>query len=225
VNATAKQQLRRNVANDPYSNPTKTYSVPATTNEDGTLNIPAQPVYLVNPNVEPIPATGAVSIYSTAGAAVDVEIANLLGGLSPAVPALATFALQMYSNPVTGVFENVRTGGQIRTIGLTTAAGDTALWDPAAGKKFRLMAYTIDIAAGTTAAGACLLTLRDNATVIANHTICGGALAASAGRTIANFQLPANGYLSIAADNILNLNLSSVLAAGGVTAVAYGTEE
>jgi len=60
VNATAKQQLRRNVLNDPYSNPTKIYSVPATTNEDGTLNIPAQAVYGIDPNHEPIDAYMAV---------------------------------------------------------------------------------------------------------------------------------------------------------------------
>jgi len=54
VSATAKQQLRRNVANDPYSNPTKTYSVPATTNEDGTLNIPVQPVMIIDATQEPI---------------------------------------------------------------------------------------------------------------------------------------------------------------------------
>jgi hypothetical protein len=54
VNATAKQQLRRNVDNQNYSNPTKTYPVPAVTNEDGTLSIPAQAVYGIDPNHEPI---------------------------------------------------------------------------------------------------------------------------------------------------------------------------
>jgi hypothetical protein len=54
VNATAKQQLSRNPQNAGYSNPIKTYPVPAITNEDGTISVPAQPVYGIDPNHEPI---------------------------------------------------------------------------------------------------------------------------------------------------------------------------
>lgn len=64
MNQTAKQQLSRNPQNAGYSNPIKTYPVPAVTNEDGTISVPAQPVYLIDPNVEPIPMGSAALISS-----------------------------------------------------------------------------------------------------------------------------------------------------------------
>lgn len=51
---TAKQQLSRNPQNAGYATPIKTYPVPAVTNEDGTISVPAQPVYGIDPNHEPI---------------------------------------------------------------------------------------------------------------------------------------------------------------------------
>lgn len=149
---------------------------------------------------------------------------SVIGG----TPTFGTGALQVNALTIlgdeAGGFSYAKTPIVYKTLGLTTAAGDTALWDPAAGKKFRLMGYTIDIAAGTTAAASCVIQLRDNATVIFTHSVNGGALAASAGRVIASVQLNGNGYISIASDNILNLNLSSALAVGGVCVNAWGTE-
>jgi len=223
---TPSQRLSRNPSAAGYSNPLRSYSVPATDNPDGTINVPVQPVIGVDPNREPIDSYLACRIYGTSGATTSpVGVLTAFSYESNLAAPLAVFAVNGVWDVANGNVQRQRTPTIFKTIGLTTAAGDTALWDPAAGQRFRLMGYVIDIAAGTTAAGACLLQLRDNATVIVNHTICGGALAASAGRVIANVQFPVNGYLSIAADNILNLNLSSVLAAGGVTAFAYGTEE
>ena len=60
MNQTAKQQLSRNPSNAGYSTPLKTYSVPATSNEDGTINVPAQPVYGIDPDHEPIDTYMAV---------------------------------------------------------------------------------------------------------------------------------------------------------------------
>lgn len=54
MNQTAKQQLSRNPSNAGYATPLKTYSVPATENQDGTINVPAQPVYGIDPDHEPI---------------------------------------------------------------------------------------------------------------------------------------------------------------------------
>lgn len=214
MNLTAKQQLRRNPQNAGYSNPIKTYSVPATSNEDGTLNVPAQPVYPIDPNVEPIQMTMPVRQYGmdngSSGAIASpsyTRSVNAAISSNPFSPAavdngFVLFAINELYNNVANGWEALRTPQIFKTLGLTTAAGDTALWDPAAGKKFRLMGVIIDIAAGTTAAAASLLQLRDNAVVISNHTICGGALAASAGRTLVNHVFPGNGYLSVAADNI-----------------------
>ena len=54
MSSTAKQQLSRNPQNAGYANPIKTYPVPAMENEDGTISVPAQPVYGIDPNHEPI---------------------------------------------------------------------------------------------------------------------------------------------------------------------------
>lgn len=64
MNQTAKQQLKRNVCPLCYATPARTYSVAATTNDDGTLNIPAQPVYGIDPNNEPIDGFMAVRQYA-----------------------------------------------------------------------------------------------------------------------------------------------------------------
>lgn len=67
MNLTAKQQLSRNPQNAGYSNPIKTYPVPAVTNEDGTISVPCQPVYLIDPTVEPIPMGQFVQVTTKPG--------------------------------------------------------------------------------------------------------------------------------------------------------------
>jgi hypothetical protein len=67
VSSTAKQQLSRNPQNAGYANPIKTYPVPAVTNEDGTISVPAQPVYGIDPNHEPIDMYLACRTYPTGG--------------------------------------------------------------------------------------------------------------------------------------------------------------
>lgn len=51
---TPLQQLKRNVCPLCYATPAKTYTVPATENEDKTISIIAQPVFGIDPNHEPI---------------------------------------------------------------------------------------------------------------------------------------------------------------------------
>jgi hypothetical protein len=90
VNATAKQQLSRNPSNAGYSNPIKTYPVPAVTNEDGTISIPAQPVYLIDPLTEPIPIGSAVSVKTIPGGTVTTQgyaVGIGAGGVSMFLPA------------------------------------------------------------------------------------------------------------------------------------------
>lgn len=62
MSSTAKQQLSRNPSNAGYATPIKTYPVPAVTNEDGTISVPAQAVYLIDPTVEPIPMGSDVTL-------------------------------------------------------------------------------------------------------------------------------------------------------------------
>jgi len=53
---TPSQRLSRNPSGAGYTNPLRSYSVPATDNPDGTINVPAQAVFGIDPNREPIDA-------------------------------------------------------------------------------------------------------------------------------------------------------------------------
>lgn len=51
---TPEQKLSRNPQNAGYTNPLKSYDVPAKDNPDGTINVHSQPVFGIDPNHEPI---------------------------------------------------------------------------------------------------------------------------------------------------------------------------
>lgn len=51
---TPTQRLSRNPSNAGYQNPLRSYSVPATDNPDGTINVPVQPVVILDMTQEPI---------------------------------------------------------------------------------------------------------------------------------------------------------------------------
>jgi hypothetical protein len=103
-----------------------------------------------------------------------------------------------------------------------TAAGSIALWTPTAGKKFRLMGYTLSVA-GTLAAGAIeVIQLLDAAAVIARHGAFVPAAVASDTQIGADW---GQGYLSTTINNVLNVNLGTAFTAGAVYVTAWGTEE
>jgi hypothetical protein len=111
-----------------------------------------------------------------------------------------------------------------------TASGDTALWTPTSGKKFRLMRFTLQITsdAATTGGADIDIILRDSTTGLAAAlTVFVPAVAATTfGATVTTGWVDwGNGYLSSAANNVLNINLSAALTAGKVRAIAVGTEE
>lgn len=126
-------------------------------------------------------------------------------------------------------WDRLRTPTTFKTA-TATASGDTALWTPTASKKFRLMRYSIqatpDVA--TAAGGVVDATLRDSTTDL-NTAFSFYAPAASAPTTTPDAGTGwvdlGNGKLSAAANNVLNINLSTALTAGKVRVVACGTEE
>jgi hypothetical protein len=108
-----------------------------------------------------------------------------------------------------------------------TAAGNTAIWTPTAGKKFRLMRVTMKLTNSATlaTAGNLLAQLFDGAAGvigIANNWFVGAS--GNAQHQSYNFDL-GNGYLSSAANNVLNANLSAALTAGLLSITVAGTEE
>jgi hypothetical protein len=111
-----------------------------------------------------------------------------------------------------------------------TASGDTALWTPTSGKKFRLMRFILQITAdAATSGGADIdIILRDATTGLAAAltVFVPAAAGTTFGATVTTGWIDwGNGYLSTAANNVLNINLSAALTSGKVRAIAVGTEE
>lgn len=160
-----------------------------------------------------------VGIGAPAPAAIGDAIAN------PSTVDVA--ALQLVYNGAT--WDRVRTPNVFKQSG-TTAAGSAAIWTPAAGKKFRLMRYLVTITADATmaAAGRELIQLLDGATALGQaHESFVPAAALNNGGVIfsTGWVDLGNGYLSTAANNVLNLNITTALVTGLCRMVTAGTEE
>lgn len=112
---------------------------------------------------------------------------------------------------------------------LVTAAGGTAIWTPAAGKKFRLMRYMIELTGNAiqTTAGVITAQFYDAATGMSvTHSLYIPATAVNTlgGSNPGWFDL-GNGILSATANNALNMNLSAAITGGGLRVTVCGTEE
>jgi hypothetical protein len=115
-----------------------------------------------------------------------------------------------------------------------SAAGDTALWTPAAGKKFRLMRFKLQVPANCTLAARAIETIKlRDATTDLNLTfdvwLGQTALVVDTNPWPAILETPwldlGNGILSATANNVLNVNLATALSNGNVRVTACGTEE
>lgn len=136
-------------------------------------------------------------------------------------------SLQVYNNLSTAAntFEAVRTPNVFKQVVATTVAA-TAVWDPAAGKKFRIMGGVIISAGGLLAAGIQKISLLDEAADVGINFQTWVPIAASAAAAPPiHFDLRPNGYLSSTADNILKVTLTSAYTAGAVSITVWGTEE
>lgn len=122
----------------------------------------------------------------------------------------------------------IRTPNKFFTV-QATASGNTALWTPTSGKKFRVMRYKMSVTGNATlAAGAVLtITLEDSSTALAfvEDVYVPATTFAVGSDYIGPWVDLGNGFLSAAANQVLNVNLSSALTAGNVRVVCCGTEE
>lgn len=111
-----------------------------------------------------------------------------------------------------------------------SAAGDTAIWTPANGRKFRLQRMMISITdnATQTTSGVVTIKLRDNTTDL-NLTHSVFVPASLLDTTGVLYVSPwidlGDGILSAAANNVLNVNLSNALLTGVVRVIVAGMEE
>lgn len=178
--------------------------------------------------------------YGADGSAIDVDATH---GLPSNLVGTATFSPSDTSTlwggsssamPVAPVawngaaFARVRVPNVFKTV-TATASGDTAVWTPAAGKKFRLMRYFIGVTndAAMTGGGDLDIVLRDATTALGvGHSLY---VPATGGTGLGAYQSGwidlGNGPLSAAANNALNINLSAALSAGKVRITVCGTEE
>lgn len=146
-------------------------------------------------------------------------------------------AICFYGGRFTGTADGARQGSSLaRTSTIfrqvsTVALGSVAIWTPAAGNKFRLLAFRVQVTGLAKAAAAADLkiALLDNAADIGLSTfatIQTAALTTDAQDYDSGWiDLGSFGILSAAANNALNVNLSFALTGGLVNVNVCGTEE
>jgi hypothetical protein len=192
--------------------------IPSAKGEDGSTEMPIQGVFPVDINTDPMTYTMPCTIGDVNGSVGTVP-ANW-STLFDSGRALMVASAMFVAKPSTGKFESLRTPTVFK-IASANAINDTALWTPAGGKRFRLMGFTWTIPNTATAAAGTVITLRDAAADIFNIITMGNTTAGQTGTVV----LPGNGYLSAAADQVLNIHLSAALTVGVIAFSAFGTEE
>lgn len=127
-----------------------------------------------------------------------------------------------------GSLVGLRTPNTFKTVS-ATASGNTALWTPASGKKFRLMRYMMQITSNATlVSGAVLIVdLQDSSTTTnQTHSVFVPTVSVAVTPLFSTDWIDlGNGVLSTTANNILNINLSVALATGVCRVLVCGTEE
>lgn len=145
--------------------------------------------------------------------------ADAVAGISTGARVTANYPLLFNGS----TFDRQRGTAVFKTV-VITAAGNTTVWTPTSGKKFRLMGYSISASGTAASLVANLLKLQDGAagTNIAQHFI---AIALTVTGDTQIYADLGQGVLSGAVDTVLNANLATALTAGGIAINAWGTEE
>lgn len=126
-------------------------------------------------------------------------------------------------------WDRLRTPTTFKSV-TATASGNSAVWVPNTGKKFRLMRYKITVTADAaqSSGGVITIGLQDNTTDIGlSESVYVPATAAATlgpGWSTGWIDL-GNGRISSSANQTLNVNCSAALTSGTVRVVAAGTEE
>jgi hypothetical protein len=183
------------------------------------------------------PITGQPVIIAGAGADnASVERARLFAPFDQAAADTKSLVCWSSFSAIVGtnLMSRVRTPATFKTAS-ATASGDTAVWTPASGKKFRLMRFKLQVTANAylAARGVLTITLRDGTTDLnLTHDVYLGQTAIAADTNPQQTPLLethwidlGNGVLSASANQVLNINLSAALSGGNVRVIACGTEE
>lgn len=184
-----------------------------------TLNL----TYAANPSiVATVSALAVFSGYSPASTASDTLITtNGAGG--PVSPRLAVQGLIRSTNPASASpYVAARTPDTFKTLANDVTSGNTAIWTPASGRKFRLIGYQVIVpgnAVYATTAGTVTVTFQDAAVGMPfTHVVQVGTTATSGVLYNSGWISLGNGVQSSTANNALNVNL----ALAGVGALTAG---
>jgi hypothetical protein len=197
----------------------------------------AAPTYAAGDNDALSLTTGGALRVATAGTATTpdgVTVVSPINSTAANSNPIATGIWVSTNNPASGTgFVAQRTPAIFKTASVpATASGNTAVWTPTSGKKFRLMRFQIT-AQGLSATAATILTISfQDATTAINIGTYDVLLPAAANlqagiTTVSAWVDLGNGVLSAAANNVLNANISATVtgATGTFRVNACGTEE
>jgi len=198
----------------------------------GTINVglAATPATTSQPTI-------SIRANTNAAAAGDNNLNSTMVPDSGAVLAPLGVGDFVYGGKFSGAADATRQGWSKRrtpTVFKTaqaTASGNTAVWTPGAGNKFRLLKLFVEVTDNASLAAGAVLTIdiRD-ANVSTNITFDVFVPTTAVTTTIGDgleqeLDLGDFGILSSAANNVLNVNLSAALVTGNCRIIAMGTEE
>jgi hypothetical protein len=181
-------------------------------------------VAVSTPLTTPLPVQIATGALSNADA-----VGGLTAGVNTGGGSQSPLEVRPWVYRGDGTWDRPRLPIVFRTA-TATAAGNTALWTPAAGKKFRLMRFRVQVTGNAALAAAGILTVDLQDAAAAFNMATSVFVPGAAGTTMAGWYESdwvdlGQGYLSVLANNVLNINLSAALTAGLVRVQTAGTEE
>lgn len=211
----------------------------AATSAPGTSYGAAMPVVLVGATASGNTSGGLFAIETGAAQQTIADNkgnVNVIGDNSGLINPLL-IAQEMYGGAFSGAanatlsgWSKARTPTVFKTVSATTS-GNTAIWTPGTGNKFRLLKLFIQVTDNASLASGAVLTVDIQDSSTTTNITFSVFVPTTAVTTVigdgAEIQLDLGqfGILSAVANNVLNVNLSVALATGVCRIIAMGTEE
>ena len=181
------------------------------------------------------PAGGVVTVQGSTGsggasAYPRYTISNIAGSAIPMWLVNAALMSLTAGTDVNGTLEPLRTPSIFKSA-VATASGNTAVWTPTTGKKFRLLRFMLVLTdeAAQAVAGDITVKFQDATTDIGISLpvyVPAAAIGSPIGEAWTSGWIDlGNGIVSAAANNVLNINLSAALTGGTFGVLTAGTEE
>lgn len=174
----------------------------------------------------PVLADGNGVLYSklVAGSApiLPVDAVNLTQDGLTLTTGIATGSANLGFNGAT--WDRVRIANVFKSVA-ATAIGNTTVWTPQSGKRFRLLAWRLSVAGTLAADGTQVIQLRDGGVTILSRSGANVAAALPSGDTQIGADYGGEGILGSAPNSTLVINLGTAMASGAVYIDVWGTEE